>query len=106
MVRGRADIEVEALEWDEENVGHLAKHGVTQAAAESVLVIAPRFFENLEGRGGTHVMIGPDSDGRYLYVSIAESDIYVGFWRPVTGWPLGRRGPRLYNCGGEAHAET
>ena len=106
MVRGRADIEVEELEWDDENIEHLAKHGVTQAAAESVLAIAPRFFENLHGRGGSHVMVGPDRDGRYLYVSLIESEIYIGVWHPVTGWPLGRRGPRLYNSGGEASAET
>jgi hypothetical protein len=97
VVRGRADIEVEALEWDDVNLGHLARHGVSQAAAESVLIGEPRFFHNLEGRGGTHVMIGLDFDGRYLYVSIRESDVYVGYWRPITGWRLGRRGPRLYN---------
>jgi hypothetical protein len=85
MVRGRADIEVEALQWDEENISHLARHGVKRASAEYVLAVSPRFFHNLEGRGGIHVMIGPDQDGRYLYVSLRESDIYIGYWRPITG---------------------
>ena len=106
MVRGPAEIEVEALEWDDENLSHLARHGVSQARAESVLAISPRFFHNLEGRGGTHVMIGPDSDGRYLYISLRASDIFVGYWKPITGWPLGRRGPRMYNSGGESGEEA
>jgi hypothetical protein len=62
-----------------------------------VLAIAPRFFLNLPGRGGTHVVIGPDREGQFCYISMVE--VTPGRWRPVTGWKLGRRAERLYNSG-------
>ena len=61
---------MEGLVWDEEIGAHFARH---QVAMEDVLAVARSDFlgfENLPDRGGTHVMIGPDSSGRILFVSI------------------------------------
>jgi len=100
MVGRRADISVESFVWNDEIEAHLAKHEVTRAHIRAVLANTPRYFENLEGRGGSHVMVGPDNEGRYFYVSISRT-VEATRWYPVTAWPLGRRGARIYNSRGD-----
>jgi len=100
MVGPRADIVVESFAWDDGIEAHLARHGVTRSDLNAVLAKTPRYFENLDGRGGSHVMIGPDDEDRYFYVSISQTQ-RPDHWYPVTAWPLGRRGLRLYNSGGD-----
>jgi hypothetical protein len=99
MVGPRADIVVETFAWGDEIEAHLSKHKVTRADIRSVLANAPRYFENLDGRAGSHVMVGANDEGRYFYVSISRTQ-RASHWYPVTAWPLGRRGPRIYNTGG------
>jgi len=94
------EIEVLELEFDEENVEHLAGHEVTPDDIFAVLLNAPRFFRNLPDRSGTHIMIGPDGKREFFYVSLAPTGV-GGSWRPVTGWRLGRKALRIYNKGME-----
>ncbi|HLF79746.1 MAG TPA: hypothetical protein VJB57_19870 [Dehalococcoidia bacterium] len=99
MVREPDEIEVLELEFDDENLQHLADHGVEQADVLDVWLNAPRFFRNLEGRGGTHVMLGPDKSGRFFYIALVQTGV-DGRWRPVTGYPYNRRRALRY-YGGE-----
>ena len=101
MVGRRADIAVESFEWNDEIEAHLGRHKVTRANINAVLHNAPRYFENLDSRGGSHVMVGADDEGRYFYVSMSRTH-RATHWYPVTAWPLGRRGHRIYNSGGDA----
>jgi hypothetical protein len=91
-----AAIDVIGLEFDDVNVEHLARHGVTPDDLWSVLLTAPQFFMNLPDHGGSHVMLGPDERGRFFYASIVQVGT-TGVWRPITGWPIrSARARRLY----------
>jgi hypothetical protein len=85
-----ADIEVTQLIWQDESIRHVERHGVKMDAVEEVLANRPEFFEDLPGRSGTHVMLGPDLSGRFVYVVLAP-DILEGEWVVVTAFPYGRR---------------
>lgn len=78
-------LEVSSLDWDDENVSHIAKHDVAPDDVEYALANAPLFFRNLPGRSATHVMVGQDDLGRVLYVPILcvePPDV----WRVISAW--------------------
>ena len=83
-------IEINELEIDEENAKEMAKHGVSEARALSVLEMTPRVFGNRRNRSATHILIGPDSSGIILSVPVSPTHIR-GRWRPVTAWESGQR---------------
>lgn len=91
-----ANIKVREFEWDEENLEHLRPHGVTLELAEEIKDGAPLFFLNRPGRGGTHMMIGPDDSGRFWTIILVEAGA-EGRWRPITGWPSDNPEIRWYN---------
>jgi len=84
------DLDVDSLEWDERNLTHVAQHGVTREEIETVLANAPQFFANLPERSGTHVMIGPDANDRFLFVVLAETAT-KDVWRVITAYRYARR---------------
>ncbi len=47
MVGEPDDVEVSSLVWDDENVSHIAKHGVAPEHVEYMLDNDPLFFHNL-----------------------------------------------------------
>ncbi|HEU0074791.1 MAG TPA: BrnT family toxin [Dehalococcoidia bacterium] len=84
------DLDVDSLEWDERNLTHVADHGVTRDEVEAVLANAPQFFADLPERSGTHVMIGPDANNRFLFVVLAETATR-NVWRVITADRYARR---------------
>jgi hypothetical protein len=80
VVREPEEIEANGFEWDEVNLQHVADHGLAPHNIEYARLNNPLYFRNLEGRGGTHVMIGVDDRGWSLYVPLAETDV-PGRWR-------------------------
>ncbi len=72
MVRESEDIEILDWEIDEENTEHLARHDVTPEDVLSVWSGTPAFFVNLPDRAGTQIMIGEDSNGRWLDIAIVK----------------------------------
>src|SRR5580765_2287567 len=79
-------IEIDDLEWDDENMHHCAANGVNMWDAEAVLRARPRFFPNKESRRGTHMMVGNDAKGRFCTI-ILRMSARPRAWRPVTAWP-------------------
>lgn len=79
------EIAVDEIEWDDRNLTHAARHGVTPTVVREVLDQRPLFRRNLAGRSGDHRMIGPDRSGRFWTVILL--DLGAGRWRPITGWP-------------------
>jgi hypothetical protein len=74
------------FQWDEWNLGHAARHGVTPELVLAVANGEPVVFENEgDGRSGSHVMIGSDEAGRFWTVIVLELTSEI--WRPITGWP-------------------
>lgn len=78
-------VDVWWLDWNDENVAHIARHEVTRENVEYVLANAPSFFQNLPDRSATHVMVGYDQTGRVLYVPILCVE-EPGIWRVISAW--------------------
>jgi hypothetical protein len=90
VVGESADIEVAQLEFIEPTIAKLTGHRVRIEDVERTLTNAPEFVHNLPGRSGTHVMLGPDSRGRFFYVVLIAT-LEAGVWRVVTGYPYDKR---------------
>jgi hypothetical protein len=86
-------IEVEAFQWDDENIGHLHS-SVTMAMIEQARLNNPIYLINKPGRAATHVMIGQAENGTHVHVAILQ--ISEGLWRPITGW-RSRRAYQVWN---------
>jgi hypothetical protein len=87
--------EMESFIWDAWNTDHIAFHDVAPGDVEEVAFNQPRFFAPRQGYE-TLTMVGPNLDGRYLYVAMLEQD--RGSWYTVTAyWLERRRGEHYYN---------
>jgi uncharacterized DUF497 family protein len=83
------------FEWDDDNVEHLARHGITPDEVEEL-------FEGpiVRRRGGTDApdrfrALGRTVAGRYLAVVYQEKA--RGVTRPFTGWDLRPHERELYD---------
>lgn len=78
---------IDNWEWDDDNLDHLAQHGLNRRVVLQVAHVDPRFRRNRSGRAATHQMIGPDYGGQFWTVCIVECSGKRGTWRAITGWP-------------------
>jgi uncharacterized DUF497 family protein len=82
------------FDWDEENIGHLARHGISPADAEQVLfnwqIDLDSYVRNGEERV---VQVGETDQGRVLVVI---STIRNEMTRVVTAWPANERIRRYF----------
>ncbi len=82
------------FDWDEANISHIGRHGVTPAEAEYVIRCGNLRLKSEERSGeGRHAELGETSDGRLLVV--------VWTWRRrairvVTAFPAGRKWRALW----------
>lgn len=74
-------------QWDDDNLEHLARHGLNRRIVLEVATTSPRFRRNRKARAATHQMIGPDLGGAFWTICIAEIPAFSGVWRAITGWP-------------------
>lgn len=83
----RDDAHIRSLEFDERNIDHLARHELTRRLVRRVWLNDSLTFRNPAGpgRSGTHLLIGPDDNGRVWTVVIVEADNTISRWRPITG---------------------
>jgi hypothetical protein len=95
-IQDPCEIQLLEFDWDDDNVAHCARHGVTPVAAEEVKDGLPKFFLNDPGKTGTHIMIGPDASGRHWTIVIMPTS-HPGQWRPITGWPSDKAEILKYN---------
>jgi hypothetical protein len=80
---------IDDFQFDDDNMGHMARHGVSKALVFDVAVHSPRIFVNppTPNRSGSHLLIGPDTSGRMWTIVIVWVDGAAALWRPITGWP-------------------
>lgn len=76
---------IEEWDWQDDDVEHLARHGVQPRDVLAVWREEPRYRRNRRNRGASHQMIGPDGAGNVFAVFIVEDNVTRGLWRPVTG---------------------
>ncbi len=76
---------IEEWNWLDEDVEHLAKHGVRPSDVLAVWREAPRYRRNRRNRAASHQMIGPDGRGGFYAIFIREDAAVSGRWRAITG---------------------
>lgn len=72
--------------WNDWNVDHIARHGVTPNEAEEVVNRARRPWPRVMG-DGRFIVLGQTDDGRYLqvaYVFDPDDTVFVIHARPLT----------------------
>ena len=62
--------------WLDEDVEHLARHGVTPLDVLAVWRGDPKYRRNKKNRAASHQMIGPDQGGLFFAIFIREDDNY------------------------------
>lgn len=87
---------VRRLSWDNWNIAHIARHGITQDEVEAVCHGNPTLFK--QSYKDRLVILGPNQDGRILAVIIGPvpnepSGVYYAF----TARPADRAERRFYD---------
>src|SRR5579864_7494331 len=79
------------FDWDQHNIGHVAKHRVTPEEVEQVLLNNPVFIEmRIDRRTGEEriLELGHTNLGRVLFVAWTPRGALM---RPVTAYPADRK---------------
>jgi len=85
-------MEIREFEWDDNNIEHIARHGVFPDEVEDVAFDDDPWIR--KGRKGTRYMLGYTVAGRYLFV------VYVlkgkGIARVITSMDMDDKTKKLY----------
>jgi uncharacterized protein len=76
-------VKIESLEWDDINVEHIARHGVSQDEVEDICY--GRHFSKKEHRQ-RYILGGKTGDGRYLDIIIER--VKDNVFRPITAFEM------------------
>ena len=90
-------MEITDFEWDDDNIGHMAKHGVSPDEVEGAAFDDEPWVK--KGREGTRYLLGYTVAGRYLFV------VYVlkgrGSARVITAMDMDDKTRKLYKRRGK-----
>lgn len=75
------------FEWDDENLGHLARHGIRQYEAEEVFFNGPVWTRNTGKHSADYRMMGWTDGGRALKLFVTAND-QTRDMRIITGWDI------------------
>lgn len=82
------------FEWDENNIGHIARHGVTPAEVEEVFANNPVVERTKDQRGEPRFFAyGRTIARRFLVVLFTLRNELI---RPITAYPMNRTKRKLY----------
>lgn len=79
------------LAWDDENIQHIARHGVNPEEVEDVcfgLHISER------EKGQRYILSGQTGSGRYLTIVVER--VSKALFRPITAFEMGEKYTRRY----------
>jgi len=90
-------------DWDDDNIGHLAKHGLHPEQVEEVYYTEGPYptlaFKNIRKKGRMseyrYRLWGTDASGTFIEAVIAPYPQY-GLWRCVTAFPMSSTTQKLY----------
>jgi len=85
-------MEIREFEWDDNNIEHIAGHGVFPDEVENVAFDDDPWIR--KGRKGTRYMLGYTVAGRYLFVVYVLKD--RGIARVVTSMDMDEKTKKLY----------
>lgn len=72
------------FEWDDQNVQHLARHGLGADEVNAMLNSRITVIRNKRAGSGQYKFIGRASGGELITVVVARTAV-PGRWRPITG---------------------
>lgn len=78
-------MQIEVIEWDDDNLEHATRHGVSAIEIEQAIANATVGQRNKRGRSGD-VRIESTTDGGRRVVVIAAHDPARRVIRPITAW--------------------
>ena len=84
-------MKVTSLEWDDHNIEHIARHGVSPQEVEEVCF---GLHICMKERVDRYVLSGKTPDGRYLIVVIQR--LHADAFRPITAFDMSEDYRRLY----------
>jgi uncharacterized DUF497 family protein len=90
-------MEIDGFEWDEDNISHIARHGVRPDEVEDVAFDDKPWIK--KGRHGTRYLLGYTIGGRYLFVVYALKG--KGLARVITAMEMDDATRRLYRKRGK-----
>jgi hypothetical protein len=76
-------VRIESLEWDENNTGHIARHGIEPDEVEEICY---GFHIGRKESGQRYILAGKTSSGRYLDVIIEK--LAGNAYRPITAFEM------------------
>jgi uncharacterized DUF497 family protein len=87
---------VSGFNWDDENISHIARHGVTPEEIEEVFNGAAEFAFNYTKDGEERYQaFGVTARGRYLTVGYVERAELI---RAITAWDMTRKERKVYDA--------
>ena len=86
-------MEINELEWDDTNIGHIAEHHVQPSEVEELIFHDAPHYRRGRGRG-LYQVYGQTTAGRYLFVVLRYKGRHRG--RVITARPMTRAERRLY----------
>ena len=90
-------MEITDFEWDNDNIEHIARHGVSPDEVESVAFDDEPWVK--KGREGTRYLLGYTVAGRYLFVVYALKG--KGKARAITAMDMDDKTRKLYKRRGK-----
>jgi uncharacterized DUF497 family protein len=77
------------FDWDDENLNHLAQHGIARNDAEEVILNRPIDLESHLRDGEERIVQVGETDGGKILIEV--STIREGKIRVITAWPAKER---------------
>ncbi|MGH2559378.1 MAG: hypothetical protein ACRDJH_09955, partial [Thermomicrobiales bacterium] len=84
---------IDGVVWDEWNLDHIVKHGVSRAEVEEVIDLGPVFQQAYKGRA---LAIGPTQSGRVLAVVLGPVPDQPGTFYVFSARPASRKERRHF----------
>jgi uncharacterized DUF497 family protein len=76
-------VRIDSLEWDENNTGHIARHGIAPGEVEEICY---GFHISKKESGLRYILAGKTGSGRYLDIVIER--LAGNAYRPVTAFEM------------------
>lgn len=78
-------MQIESIEWDDANLEHATRHGVSADEIDQAISAPKRIARNKKARAASHLLLGQTRGGRWIKVAI-RYDAASARVRPVTAW--------------------
>ena len=90
-------MEIKEFEWNDQNIEHIARHGVSPDEVEDVAFDDAPWIK--KGRKGTRYMLGYTVAGRYLFTVYTLKD--MGIAKVITSMDMDNKTRKLYKKRGK-----